>query len=284
MNTTLQKIKKLAIIALFTDDSLMDTFVLKGGTALELAYNINDRASVDIDVSMRNDFNLNEIEPELKRIFIETFNENNYYLFDFSISPRPLKSSKKLGEFWGGYSVKFKVIDKSKQEKFGDNINELRKNATVLGPNNIKTYKIDISKHEYCLQKQDIEIDGYSIYVYTPVLIVDEKLRAICQQMNEYRAIVPTSRTPRPRDFFDIHSILTKLPETREHFFSQENKEFIKSVFEIKKVPLELLNKIKDERDFHKQHFNTVKATVSSDEVYDFDFYFDYTLELIEQL
>ncbi|HBF6777319.1 TPA: nucleotidyl transferase AbiEii/AbiGii toxin family protein [Clostridioides difficile] len=284
MNTTLQKIKKLAIIALFTDDNLMDTFVLKGGTALELAYNIHDRASIDIDVSMRNDFDLDEIEPKLKNIFIETFDEHNYYLFDFKIYPRPLTSNIEIGKFWGGYCIEFKVIENSKKEIFGDNINELRKNAVVVGRDNAKKYKIDISKHEYYPSKQDIEIDGYSIYVYTPVMIINEKLRAICQQMDEYRAIVPTNRKPRSRDFFDIYSILTSLPETREYFYSQENKEFIKSVFEIKRVPLEFLNKIKYEKDFHEQNFNTVKLTVSSSEIYDFDFYFNYTIKLIEGL
>ncbi|MDA5111008.1 nucleotidyl transferase AbiEii/AbiGii toxin family protein [Brevibacillus thermoruber] len=50
------KLRKLAIISLFSDDELMDILVLKGGNALNIAYKINDRASMDIDLSMDSDF------------------------------------------------------------------------------------------------------------------------------------------------------------------------------------------------------------------------------------
>ncbi|CEP43568.1 nucleotidyl transferase AbiEii/AbiGii toxin family protein [Paraclostridium sordellii] len=284
MNDNLQKIKKLAIIALFTDDDLMHDFVLKGGTALELAYDLNDRASIDIDVSMGNDFNLESISPKLKEIFIDTFDLEGYYLFDFKMFMKPGKKNFPQGEFWGGYCIEFKVISKDKKNQLKDDIDTLRRNAEVVDSNNGKTYKIDISKYECCTNKQELDFDGYSIYVYTPVMIVNEKLRAICQQMDEYRKIVPTNRRQRSRDFFDIHNILTKLPETRRHFYSDENKELLKSVFEIKKVPFDLIYKIKNERDFHAPNFNTVKNTVSSTEVQDFDFYFDYVVDLIENL
>lgn len=284
MDNNLQNIKKLAIIALFTDDDLMHDFVLKGGTALELAYDLNDRASIDIDVSMSNDFDLDVISPKLKKIFIDTFELEGYYLFDFKMFMKPGKDNFKQGKFWGGYCIEFKVISQDKKDQLGDDIDTLRRHAEVIDSKNGKTYKIDISKYEHCTNKQELDFDGYSIYVYTPVMIVNEKLRAICQQMDEYREIVKTNRRQRSRDFFDIHNILTKLPETLNHFYSDENKELLKSVFEIKKVPFDLIYKIKCERDFHKPNFNTVKNTVSSTEVHDFDFYFDYVVSLIENL
>jgi len=49
---SIDEIRKLAIIALFSDDDLMDTLVLKGGNALTFAYNVSNRASIDVDVSM----------------------------------------------------------------------------------------------------------------------------------------------------------------------------------------------------------------------------------------
>lgn len=283
MLDTLQNIKQTSIKALFSDDDLMHEFVLKGGTALEL-YNLNDRASIDIDVSMSKDFDLSEIRPKLEEVFIETFELENYYLFDFKMFMKPRKENFKQGYFWGGYCIEFKVIDIDKKSRLKDDINELRKNAEVVSANNGKTYKIDISKYEYCSKKEEMDLDGYSIYVYTPLMIIDEKLRAICQQMDKYREIVETNRRPRARDFFDIYNIINNLPETLEQFYTQENQELLQGMFSVKKVPLELIYDIKNEKDLHAPNFNTVKDTVSTEDVREFDFYFDFVVDLISKL
>ena len=45
----LKKIKRLTISALVSDDILMGILVLKGGNALDLAYDLSNRGSIDID-------------------------------------------------------------------------------------------------------------------------------------------------------------------------------------------------------------------------------------------
>ena len=57
----LRFIRKLVLIAIFSDDDLMDTFVVKGGSAIDLIYKLDARASVDIDLSMENDFSEAEL-------------------------------------------------------------------------------------------------------------------------------------------------------------------------------------------------------------------------------
>ena len=42
----LEKIKKLVIIAIFSDDEFMERLVLKGGNALDLVHHITPRASL----------------------------------------------------------------------------------------------------------------------------------------------------------------------------------------------------------------------------------------------
>jgi predicted nucleotidyltransferase component of viral defense system len=49
-----ERIKTLVIISLFSDDDLMNRFVLKGGNALDIVYNVSTRASIDVDVSIFN--------------------------------------------------------------------------------------------------------------------------------------------------------------------------------------------------------------------------------------
>lgn len=57
----IQRIKRLVVIAMFSDDELMERFVLKGGNAIDLAYQLGWRASVDIDLSMADDFRPEDI-------------------------------------------------------------------------------------------------------------------------------------------------------------------------------------------------------------------------------
>jgi len=59
----LEEIKRLVIIAMFSDDDLMDRFVLKGGNALDLAYKVSTRASMDVDLSMESDSQRGNCQP-----------------------------------------------------------------------------------------------------------------------------------------------------------------------------------------------------------------------------
>ncbi|MEQ8192213.1 MAG: nucleotidyl transferase AbiEii/AbiGii toxin family protein [Candidatus Eremiobacterota bacterium] len=283
----LREIRKLAIISLFSDDDLMDIFVLKGGNALDIVYNISGRASIDIDVAMENDFSENELESvkeKLIRAFEVTFQDANYIAFDFKFAPRPSEIKNELKNFWGGYRLEFKLTEKNKYEKSKNNLDLLRKTALDIDENQKKTFKIDISKYEFCKGKKEKELDELTIYVYTPLMIICEKLRAICQQMELYRKIVPTNRKGRAKDFFDIYVIDTII-ETPINLTIPENFDLLKEIFKIKKVPLELLGKIDKEREFHRDSFWEVKNSVYNEQnIKDYDFYFDYVLNKVNQL
>ncbi len=86
------EIRKLVIIALFSDDYLLNKLVLKGGNALNLIYKINERSSIDIDVSIENDFKLNELEMvknKIKKNLEDTFIRKGIVIFDFVFEKRP---------------------------------------------------------------------------------------------------------------------------------------------------------------------------------------------------
>ena len=145
-----------------------------------------------------------------------------------------------------------------------------------------RKFTVDISRHEYVKDKELTLLDDYYIYVYSPRMIVLEKLRAICQQTEEYTEIIETHK-PRGRaqDFFDIYIILESFPEI--DLTSQKTISELKEVFRIKKVPLSILNKLENYREFHRDSFTAVIDTVfKSDQLKDYDFYFDYVLEKIE--
>ena len=109
-------------------------------------------------------------------------------------------------------------------------------------------------------------------------MIVFEKLRAICQQMPEYRQEVPDpSQSGRARDFFDIHAVLTSF---RIDLLTAGNADLLRNIFTSKRVPLRLIGLIPNYREYHRQDFRSVESTVKPGvAVRDFDFYFDYVVE-----
>ena len=85
---------------------------------------------------------------------------------------RPDEVGKDTPPFWGGYQLEFKVISIEKYSERAANIQDLRRNAEIVGPHNRRKLRVDISKCEYCANKTQFDLDGYTIYVYSPEMIV----------------------------------------------------------------------------------------------------------------
>ena len=266
------KIKKLALISLVSDDILMDKLVLKGGTCLELAYKIHCRSSKDIA----------QIMSDLPEIFNKNFSKIGYYAFDFRIKNKPVHVPIDIK--MTGYNLSFKLVSNDVHNEFKDNIDKLRNRALSLGQSDKKDFVIDISKFEYTQNKEEKEIDGHKIYVYPPVMIICEKLRAICQKMKEYRDNPGDADLPRARDFWDIFLVQENLP--RVDFKLPEKRNILKHVFDAKDVDMNLLLKLEEKRHIHEDDFRNVQLTDAANKKYPthFDFYFEYVLDLIKDL
>jgi predicted nucleotidyltransferase component of viral defense system len=275
----LKEIRRLVIIALFSDDELMEKLVLKGGNALDIVYGVGSRASLDIDLSIAQDFiDLEDTERRIFKSLTDRFDAAGYVIFDEKFEARPRKRKEVLSEVWGGYAIEFKLIDRDSFEKYKDDWSKLQKNAAPVAPNTSPKFKIEISKHEFVETKEEIELDDYTIYVYSLPMIVIEKLRAICQQMPEYH--LRGYATARARDFYDIHSIVTA---KEIDITTAENIDLINHIFEAKEVPLEFLGNIEQTREFHRENWQTVKESVSAD-LKDFDYYFEFVVQMTEEL
>ncbi|MGA8409982.1 MAG: nucleotidyl transferase AbiEii/AbiGii toxin family protein [Candidatus Acidiferrales bacterium] len=277
-NLDLADIRRLVIIAMFSDDVLFAQLALKGGNALNLIYGLGSRSSVDVDLSLEQDFvDPDDARERIFRALKARFSEVGMRVFDERFSKRPVQA--KVGEErWGGYQVDFKLIDEAKYNAMKADPDRARREALVIGPGNQRVFVIQISKFEFCQGKVETDLQDYSIFVYTPEMIAIEKLRAICQQMAEY----PLRRysTPRARDFYDIHSTVTA---RGVNLGTSESADLVRNIFAAKDVDLGLLPKIKEYREFHRQDWPAVELTVSGD-LKPFDFYFDFVVAQTELL
>ncbi len=274
---SLEQVKKLVIIAMFSDDELMERLVLKGGNLLDIVYRISTRASVDVDFSIEGEFDkLETLARRIENTLRQTFSEAGYVVFDIGILEVPSSLSDEMRGFWGGYQVEFKIIEREQYDRLKDDVRALRVQAAGVGKQGSTKFSVQISKHEYCRPKQARQLEGYTVYVYSPEMMVSEKLRAICQQMPKYVAKVKRHPSARARDFVDIHTIAQHFAID---FRGDEFQQIIREVFAVKRVPLNLIDNIKDFRDYHRQDFVAVEATIKPDvPLEDFDFYFDYVL------
>lgn len=270
---------------MFSDADLMDQLVLKGGNAMAFIHKLTLRESVDLDFSMRHDFadGPEVIQDRIERALQRTFRPAGYEPFDFKMEERPAEVSPDLAGFWGGYGVEFKLVPNAQLGVLKNDLPKLRNAALSIGQG--RKFFIDISRFEYVDDKESTELDGYRIYVYSPMMIACEKLRALCQQMNEYAPVVKRDNRPgsqRARDFLDIHTLVEGLALD---MLSPKALDITRQMFKLKHVELDWLGNINSYREFHRQGIPSVKATVSRDfDLQEFDFYVDYVVKLVNDV
>lgn len=280
----LRRIRRLAILAMFSDDTLLERLVLKGGNLLDLVYGGSARASVDVDFSMENDFD--DRHDGKRRVFTAleaTFLENGFKLLDPEFKFEPQNISQDMEDFWGGYQIAFKIIEVDRYHAYKDNPDKLSRIAIKVGQGQSPKFRIDISPYEYCEDKIEFQLDDLKIFGYSPEMFIAEKLRALCQQMKEYARTVHKDETkPRSRDFLDIQIV----SESKQIDWSSSGFHLVvRKVFEKKRVPLQLLSQIPATFDQHANDFQSVLVTVSPDyHLQEFNYYFSYVCEKVKEL
>lgn len=282
---SVDQIKILTITALLSDEELMATLVLKGGNALDLAYSLSSRASMDVDFSMNGDFSAHElqrIQEQSEAILNSEFNKAGLNVFDVTLLERPEIINEEVKEFWGGYKLEFKVIDSATFEKYKPNISQLRNRAIIIDGKSPK-FHVDISKYEFVKDQQLKDIDGTVVRVYSPEMLALEKVRALCQQNPGYADIIKSNnRKSRARDFYDIHNLITSFDID---FTVPRIKELAYNIFNAKFVPLDYISQLPDQYEFHRQSWESVRATVNAVETLEeFDFYYEFVIDHANRL
>jgi hypothetical protein len=266
----LAEIRRAVIIAMFSDDTLMEQVVLKGGNAMTLVYGLGHRSSLDIDLSIEGDFV--DFEETGNRIFNalrKRFDGLDYMVFDERFERRPAEGALTYESKWGGYVAEFKLIEKRLYVHLKGELGAMRRDSIVTGPMQKRTFRVELSKHEFCEGKAEVELEDYTVYVYTREMIAIEKLRAICQQMPMYEK--RGYKIPRARDFYDIHT-LTRDGDIDLSLAS--NLDLTKNIFAAKDVSLHFIPRIPETREFHRPDWPSVEVSVTGS-LQSFDYYFD---------
>ena len=281
----------------FTDPSTKDMLVLKGGQALEI-YGFSSRDSYDIDFTIRKmkEKAFEKLNPLLEKNLSNEFEDKGYHLFDFNFKIKPGVRDENTPHYWGGYQIDFKVISLVERKKIDEKYNDLarrmhvmRSSASPFGENDSTKISIDFSYHEYSDDRFEMKIneaeDVYTIKLYRPIIIVYEKIRALCQNIPGPH--LPKYKTGRSRDLYDIYSIIfseTKYSLNEKDIYAEENIYELKKIFEMKKVPLELLLSLDDSYETLLKDFNDkfLQTTPQAKDI-GFEYLYNFTKNLMEQ-
>lgn len=268
----LSGIRKEIIAAVASDPGLREQLILKGGNALALVHGVGMRASLDIDYSMSDDLdNPDEFASMLLRALEGRFSQSGITVFDFDFQRRPRQTL--ANRTWGGYNATFKLVESS---AVSTDVRKMRNDAlTVSGhPQASRAFRIEISKFEFCDDQDQVAVDDDTVCrVYTRDLVAAEKLRALCQQMTEYGQ--RRHPTPRARDFYDIHALLT---EGGVDFGHPDLHALVAATFDQKHVPLRLIGILADYCDFHEEDWPQVLNAIPARKPREFGYYADFVV------
>ena len=217
-----QEIRRTAICAIFSDRILTENLLLKGGNALEIGLGIISRGSYDLDFSIPGAFE--DVDEVRRRIFasLETqFDRHGLRVIDQRFEVKPPDGVDDDTPWWGGYRASFKLLPYRRHEVLLGRPDKASIEALTVAGGQDRTFVIDISKHEFCGDRQAVDLDGCTIWLYTPAMLAIEKLRAICQQMPEYGQL----KNKRPRV---AESVVGSVPAEFDFYFNFTVREALK--------------------------------------------------------
>lgn len=273
-------LRRQFIVALAKSEELRAILVLKGGSALALVHEVGGRTSLDLDFSLDGE-DVSSLGDRMRAALEDHLASLELVLFDWRFGSKPKVSSNQRDFDWGGYLAEFKVIGRAEWIAIGGSLEEARRRSIGISESHgaKRSFRIELSRSEHCEGAIDRPVDDeHTIRVYTLAMIAAEKLRALCQQMEAYEH--STKRRPRPRDFYDIHSIVEQGVNLR----SPQNLELIRAIFEAKQVPLHFLRSLEHEIAFHETEWPNVRDTIPADRSREFGAYTASVLALVRRL
>jgi len=276
-------LRREIICAVAEDEGIGKVLVLKGGNALALVHGFGARTSLDLDYSLKDFATVAEsdLSQGILRALTNRLSRSSLRVFDWKFSKRPTKASPTRPPGWGGFRGEFKVVGEALWNRHNGQLDPLRKVAWGVAPGgrSSRIFKLDLSGNEWTDGAEVICVEDIGVLVYSLPLMAAEKLRALCQQMEEYPHV--NMARPRPRDYFDLHAMVT---EGSVYLKSDEFARTLRKVFAAKEVGLSLLQRLPAYRDYHREGWASVVDSIPFDSSRDFDDYANFVEREIQKL
>lgn len=187
----IEEIIKEVIYTLYHEGVFDNKILIKGGQAIRIKENIKHRFSVDIDASVEGEIPDPDIFfVKFKESLDKQFSKLNLAIIDFKRVKKPKNPHPDAPVFWTGWLVTFKLLDKENLK-----LSSEEQSRMAIIPDGTVSPKIivELSEYEFCGDNEvmklrvDSEKDEATVYYYSTEMLVVEKIRAICQQHQDYQ-------------------------------------------------------------------------------------------------
>lgn len=281
---TREAILRTTLLGLVRVPELKEMLVFKGGNALDWFHNGSGRASTDLDFSIEasaSKLDLDRLHDLAGKGLSAQFQTLGLHVVNLTARLAPPELAEEFAEFWGGVKLGFRLATPEVFVAHANDAHELNRRTLLM--DGVSQIEIDISCHEHCSPRELKTLESETLYVYATPLLVAEKIRALCQQTDAYRAHVGGQPRGRAQDLYDIHTLLERLD------FNPRSAEFIqllRDVFSAKRCDRSLLLEFPATRELLRADFeNKLVNTVSPGALLlGFDEYFEYLYRLTQKL
>lgn len=296
----IQFIQNLSLCAILSSDIFENKTVLTGGSVLNLVYNIQNRISVDLDLSLESPILPHEyrrLESELDANFDAFFSKENFKV----LHPRlEIRSLNLHNEFLSEnsfnpkeilYKYMFQLMDLHEYEEICNHPGDTKehketncKNKIMLLPNKKSFFEVDFKWEGSIIEKQEYKMNNYTLTVPSPYVLLCKKLIGICAHSPNIGDTPAKFKRARAQDFFDIHSLVDSKMVHLQDLIHPNYLEIFRNVITEKNIDISSLKDIKNHREFHQSNFSHSVLNMSPYPLKSFEYYFDFVIHLIDYM
>lgn len=296
----IQHFQNLSLCAILSSDIFVNKTVLTGGSVLNLFYNIHNRVSVDLDLSLESPILPHEyvrLETELDHNFDDIFSKEKYKVLNSRLEIRSLNlhnkfSSEKLfnpKEIL--YKYVFQLMDLHEYEEICNHSGrtkkqkEARRRESIIKlPNKKNFFEIDFKWEGPIIDKQEYKINNYILEAPSPFILFCKKMIGILAHSPHIGDIPEKFKRARAQDFFDIHSLIESQMIHLQDLIQPNHLNIFQTMLTEKNIKISSLKNLKKHCKFHQNNFADSVQNMSLLPLKTFEYYFDCIIHLIDYM
>lgn len=300
MQKQIQHFQNLSLCAILSSDIFANKTVLTGGSVMNLFYNVHNRISVDLDLSLESPilpYEYVRLETELDHNFDETFSKEKYKVLNSRLEIRSLNLHNKFSDenLFNPkeilYKYAFQLMDLHEYEDIFNHSGRTKrqkesrcKESIIKLPNKKNFFEIDFKWEGPIIEKQVYEINSYTLEAPSPFVLFCKKMIGILAHTPHIGDTPEKFKRARSQDFFDIHSLIDSQMIHLQDLIQPNHLSIFQTMLTEKNIATSSLKNLKKHCEFHQSNFTDSVQNMSLLPLKTFEYYFDCIIHLIDYM
>lgn len=300
MQKQIQHFQNLSLCAILSSNIFANKTVLTGGSVMNLFYNVHNRISVDLDLSLESPilpYEYVRLETELDHNFDETFSKEKYKVLNSRLEIRSLNLHNKFSDenLFNPkeilYKYAFQIMDLHEYEEIFNHSGRTKKQkesrckeSIIKLPNKKNFFEVDFKWEGPIIEKQVYEINSYTLEAPSPFVLFCKKMIGILAHTPNIGDTPEKFKRARSQDFFDIHSLIDSQMIHLQDLIHPNHLSIFQTMLTKKNIEISSLKNLKKHCEFHQSNFADSVQNMSLLPLKTFEYYFDCIIHLIDYM